>query len=145
MNNLVQDEYSQFGSFQATWETLAQLDPRYLGDLAAWAQSTGDLYTFLSQSPLTNTPPAGSSLPTIDPAGTYSGPGASAPTPESARHIQRSGRERADALPGSDGGDPEPAARHIGHGCGADHGPPTRLFTLFTVHARWIKYNVIQT
>jgi hypothetical protein len=79
MNNLVQNEYSQFGSFQATWETLAELDPRYLNDLAAWAQSTGDLYTFLSQSTNT-TPPAGSSLPTTDPAGTYSGPGASAPT-----------------------------------------------------------------
>jgi hypothetical protein len=80
MNNLVQNEYSQFGSFQATWETLAELDPHYLGDLADWAQSTGYLYTFLSQSPLTDTPPAGSSLPTTDPAGTYSGPGASAPT-----------------------------------------------------------------
>jgi hypothetical protein len=82
MNNLVQSWYSQFGSFQATWETLAQLDPNYLGDLAAWAQSTGDLYgiTFLNQ-PWTNiTPPAGSSSPTTDPAGTYSGPGASAPT-----------------------------------------------------------------
>ena len=85
MNNLVQNEMSQFGSFQATWETLAELDPEYLGDLAAWAQSTGDPYTFLSQSPLTNTPPAGSSLPTTDPAGTYSGPGASAPTLCSAR------------------------------------------------------------
>ena len=72
MNNLVQTEYSQFGSFQATWQTLAELDPEYLGDLAAWAQSTGDLYTFLSQWTNT-TPAAGSSLPTTDPAGTYSG------------------------------------------------------------------------
>ena len=79
MNNLVQNEYSQFGSYQATWETLAELDPEYLGDLAAWAQSTGDLYTLLNQWTNT-TPPAGSSLPTTDPAGTYSGPGASAPT-----------------------------------------------------------------
>ena len=79
MNNLVQNEYNQFGSFQATWETLAQLDPEYLGDLAAWAQSNGDLYTFLSQS-TTTTPPAGSSAAVIDPPGTYSGPGASAPT-----------------------------------------------------------------
>ena len=79
MNNLVQNEYSQFGSYQATWETLAQLDPQYLGDLAAWAPSTGDLYTFLNQWTNT-TSPAGSSLPTTDPAGTYSGPGASAPT-----------------------------------------------------------------
>jgi hypothetical protein len=79
MSNVVQNEYSQFGSFQATWETLAQLDPSYLGNLAIWAQSTGDLYTFLNQ--WTNTTlPAGSSLPMTDPAGTYSGPGASAPT-----------------------------------------------------------------
>ena len=55
MNNLVQNEYSQFGSFQATWQTLAELDPKYLDDLAAWAQSTGDLYTFLNQ--WTSTPP----------------------------------------------------------------------------------------
>ena len=79
MNNVVQSEYSQFGSFQATWETLAELDPAYLGDLAAWAPLTGDLYTFLNQWTNT-TPPAGSSLPTTDPAGSYSGPGASAPT-----------------------------------------------------------------
>ena len=79
MNNLVQNENGQFGSFQATWPQLAQEDPEYLGDLAAWAQSTGGLYQFLSQS-TDATPPAGSSMPTTDPAGTYSGPGASAPT-----------------------------------------------------------------
>ena len=54
MNNLVQNEYSQFGSFQATWQTLAELDPKYLDDLAAWSVD-GDLYTFLNQSTL-NTP-----------------------------------------------------------------------------------------
>jgi hypothetical protein len=79
MNNVVQTEYSQFGSFQATWQALAQLDPTYQGDLATWAQSTGYLHTFLNQWTNT-TPPAGSSLPTTDPAGTYSGPGATAPT-----------------------------------------------------------------
>jgi hypothetical protein len=79
MNNLVQNELNQFGSYQATWETLAQLDPNYLGDLAAWAQLTESPYQFLSQSTNT-TPPAGSSMPVTDPAGTYSGPGASAPT-----------------------------------------------------------------
>ena len=75
MNNLVQNEYGQFGSYQATWQTLAELDPKYLNDLAAWAQSTGDLYTFLNQWTNT-TPQAGSSTPMTDPAGTYSGPGA---------------------------------------------------------------------
>ena len=48
MNNLVQNETSQFGSFQATWGQLAQEDPEFLGDLAAWAQSTGGLYQFMS-------------------------------------------------------------------------------------------------
>jgi Protein of unknown function (DUF3383) len=66
MNNLVQNENSQFGSFQATWTPLAQEDPAYLGDLAAWAQSTGGPYQFLSQS-IGDTPPAGSSMPTTDP------------------------------------------------------------------------------
>ena len=50
MNNLVQNENSQFGSFQASGDPLEQLDPEYLGDLAAWAQSTDGLYQFLSQS-----------------------------------------------------------------------------------------------
>ena len=40
MNNLVQNENSQFGSFQAAVTQLAQEDPEYLGDMAAWAQST---------------------------------------------------------------------------------------------------------
>jgi hypothetical protein len=79
MSYLVQHESSQFGSFQATWSELAQADPQYLDGLAAWAQSTDGLYTFLSQT--STTPPAGSSAPTTDPAGTYSGAGASAPTP----------------------------------------------------------------
>ena len=73
MNNLVQNETSQFGSFQSNVPNLDQA-------LAAWAQSTGGLYQFLSQS-IGATPPAGSSLPTTDPAGTYSYAGASAPTP----------------------------------------------------------------
>ena len=68
MNNLVQNETSQFGSFQATWGQLAQEDPEFLGDLAAWAQSTGGLYQFLSQF-TDNTPPAGSSTLASDPAG----------------------------------------------------------------------------
>ena len=46
MNNLVQNENSQFGSFQATSAQLARQDPAYQGDLAAWAQSTNGLYTF---------------------------------------------------------------------------------------------------
>jgi hypothetical protein len=68
MNNLVQNETSQFSSFQATWGQLAQEDPQFLGDLAAWAQSTGGLYQFMSQF-TGATPPAGSSKLAPNPAG----------------------------------------------------------------------------
>ncbi len=82
MNNLVQNENDQFGSFQVTQlpALVAQYDPAYQGDLANWAQSTDGQYPFLSQY-TTTTPPAGSSTANADPAGTYSGSGASAPTP----------------------------------------------------------------
>jgi Protein of unknown function (DUF3383) len=80
MNNLVQNENSQFGSVQSNDEALSA--QRLGTGLAAWAQSTDGLYTFLSGT--ASTPPAGSSAPTRDPAGTYSGPGASAPTPAAA-------------------------------------------------------------
>ena len=46
--------------------------------MAAWAQKTRP-YQFLTTNLTTSR--AGSSLPTTDPAGTWSGPGASAPTP----------------------------------------------------------------
>ena len=96
MNNLVQNEYSQFGSFQATWQTLAELDPEYLGDLAAWAQSTGDLYTFLNQ--WTEHHPAGRIEPADDRPGWHvQRPGRERADDRSARHVQRPGRERADA------------------------------------------------
>ncbi len=75
MNNLVQNESSRFSSFQSNF-------PRATQGLEAWAQSSDRPYTFSGQT--TTTTPAGSSLPTTDPAGTYSGPGASAPTPASA-------------------------------------------------------------
>ena len=82
MNNLVQNENSQFGSFQAIWPQLAQEDPEYLGDLAAWAQSTDGLYQFSSQTETTTA--AGSSRrPPIRRARTAA-PDASAPTPAAA-------------------------------------------------------------
>ena len=107
MNYVVQNEDPQFASFQS--------NNGFRPGLAAWAQSTDGLYTFLDQT--TDTAPAGSSLPTTDPAGTYSGPGASAPTPAAAgdlytghrgdlfcggdhrlsRHLQSGGGERADS------------------------------------------------
>jgi hypothetical protein len=72
VQNLVQNQKPLFGSFQSN-------KPKASQRLAAWAQSTDGLYTFLPQ--IDTTPPAGSSLPTTDPAGTWSGQGASAPTP----------------------------------------------------------------
>ena len=65
MNNLVQNENGQFGSFQSDESRLNQ-------DLAAWAQSTYG-YQFVTTNLTTSR--AGSSAPTTDPAGTYSGPG----------------------------------------------------------------------
>ena len=80
MSNLVQNENGQFGSYQTTLRPQAHEDPLYEDGLAAWA--TDGPYTFLSQT--TYTSPAGSSTPTTDPAGTYSGRGAPAPTPAAA-------------------------------------------------------------
>jgi len=81
MNNLIQTESSQFGSVENMWPGLAQEAPDTQAPLAAWAQSTDGQYNFLAaNSAVGNTPPAGSSAPTTDPAGTYSGRGASAPT-----------------------------------------------------------------
>ncbi len=80
LNNLVQTENGQFGSFQSTWQQLALESPQQTAALQAWAQSTGGQYQFLQNS-TSNTPPAGASTPTIDPPGTWSGPGASLPTP----------------------------------------------------------------
>ena len=79
MNNFVQNESDQFGSFQTDWTQLAQLAPEQQDALEAWAQSTGGQFQFL-QNYTGSTPPAGASTATVDPAGTYSGAGASAPT-----------------------------------------------------------------
>ena len=70
----------QFGSFQSTWQQLALEVPQQTAALEAWAQSTDGQYQFLQNS-TSNTPPAGISTATIDPPGTWSGAGASLPTP----------------------------------------------------------------
>ena len=74
MNNFVNSYTSQWSSFQTI-----PIHPGEQADLAAWLYSMDGPYTYLAIS--SSTPPAGSSTPTIDPVGTYSGPGASAPTP----------------------------------------------------------------
>ncbi len=77
MNNVLTEtnQFGQpvhFGSFQS-------VEPRLDAGLAAWAQSPdGYGYQFLAS--IFNTPPAGSSTPVIDPAGSYSPADASAPT-----------------------------------------------------------------
>jgi Protein of unknown function (DUF3383) len=78
MDNFVQIETGQFGSFQTTWNPITSTPPGEQSALAAWAAGTGGRYTYL-ESWSANTPPAGTSTPTTDPAGTYSGPGAGLP------------------------------------------------------------------
>ena len=76
MDQVVQEAQSQglgFSSFQSD-------RPQSAKNLAAWAQSTDGLYTFLNPTGGT-TRAAGSSKATKDPAGTYSPAGAGAPTP----------------------------------------------------------------
>ncbi len=90
MNNLIQSQGGAFSSLQSVNDLAAVTQT----DLEAWAQWTGGLYGFSSQT--TSTSAAWSSTPTTDasgtysgagparrpdPAGTYSGAGASAPTP----------------------------------------------------------------
>ena len=78
MDDLVNetDQYGNpvhFGSFQST-------EPRLNAELVAWASSIpGYGHEFLDTN--LTTPPAGSSLPAIDPAGSYSLAGASGPAP----------------------------------------------------------------
>ena len=93
MYNLIQNENSHFGSFQVMSGQLADADPAFQADLAAWAQSTNGLYTFLDST--TSTPPAGTSVPTTDPAGTFSGPEASAPTPAAGTYTTVTGTTSA--------------------------------------------------
>jgi Protein of unknown function (DUF3383) len=101
MNNLVQNVDDQFGSFQLPQVPVlvAQYDPAYLGDFVNWAQSTHGQHTDLGQyGYITTTPPAGTSMPTTDPAGTYSGPGANLPMPAApGRYIPVTGATSAAA------------------------------------------------
>ena len=49
LNNLVQTENGQFGSFQSTWQQLALESPQQTAALQAWAQSTDGQYQFLAK------------------------------------------------------------------------------------------------
>ena len=80
MTSFVQNYDDQFSTFQTTYNPAADLPPGAGAALEAWAASTDGQYQYLTNSS-NITPPAGTSTATIDPAGTYSGPGASLPTP----------------------------------------------------------------
>jgi hypothetical protein len=77
MNNFNSSYTDQYSSFQTI-----PVHPTETPELTAWSTSTDGLYTYLTTS--TSTTSAFSSAPTTDPAGTYSGSGASAPTPAAA-------------------------------------------------------------
>src|SRR5271165_6126633 len=74
MTNFVNSYTSQWSSFQTN-----PIHPGEQADLTAWTTSTYGQYQYLTND--SNSTPAVWSGPTTDPAGTYSGPGASAPTP----------------------------------------------------------------
>ena len=80
MTSFVQNYDDQFSTFQTTYNPAADLPPGAGAALEAWAASTDGQYQYLTNSS-NITPQAGASTATIDPAGTYSGPGASLPTP----------------------------------------------------------------
>jgi Protein of unknown function (DUF3383) len=94
LNNVFQNENSQWSSFQMAYPTASET----ANALSAWSAASGGQFQYLSGY-TTTTPPivpsssaaeitdpagtysgAGASAPTTDPAGTYSGAGASAPT-----------------------------------------------------------------
>ena len=82
MSNIVQNESDEFSSFQTTFSP----DSSTAASLAAWAQSTGGEFQYLENSTTATPPivPSSSAAEIVDPAGTYSSAGASAPTPAAA-------------------------------------------------------------
>ena len=82
MNNIVQNQNSQWSSFQTDYPTASDT----INALAAWSAASGGQFQYLENYTNTTTPivPSSSAAEIVDPAGTYSGPGASAPTPAAA-------------------------------------------------------------
>jgi Protein of unknown function (DUF3383) len=82
MSNIVQNETDEFSSFQMTFSPGGSA----AASLAAWAQSTGGQFQYLETSTTATPPivPSSSAAEIVDPAGTYSSAGASAPTPAAA-------------------------------------------------------------
>ena len=78
LNNIVNNENSDWSSFQMTYPTASDTD----NALSAWSAASGDQFQYLSGDPVTTPPivPSSSAAEISDPAGTYSGAGASMPT-----------------------------------------------------------------
>ena len=114
LNNLVENENSQWSSFQMTYPTASDT----ANALSAWSAASGGQFQYLSGYTVTTPPivpsssaaeisdPAGTysgpgaSMPTTDPAGTYSGPGSSAPTIDPAGAYSLAGASAPIADPG---------------------------------------------
>src|ERR1700722_17951749 len=78
MNNVIQNENSQWSSFQLIHSTLSV----GTSALSAWSAASGGRFQYLSGYTNTTPPivPSSAAAEIVDPAGTYSGPGASSPT-----------------------------------------------------------------
>ena len=131
-NNIVNNENSHWSSFQMTYPTA----PDTADELSDWSAGSGGQFQYLS-SVTTDTPPivpSSSAAEIVDPAGTYSGPGASAPTTDPAGTYSSAGASEPTPPP-----HPSPTRR-------AHTAPPepARLPrtqpALIAVHMRWIDY-----
>jgi hypothetical protein len=76
LNNIVNNENSHWSSFQMTYPTA----PDTADELSDWSAASGGRFQYLSGYTISTPPIVLSSSAAIDPAGTYSGAGASAPT-----------------------------------------------------------------
>ncbi len=89
LNNVVANENSDWSSFQMTYPTA----PDTANALSAWSAASGGQFQYLSGYAVTTPPivPSSSAAEIVDPAGTYSGAGASAPTTDPAGTYNGSG------------------------------------------------------
>ena len=107
LNNVVQNENSKWSSFQMAYPTASDT----ANALSAWSAASGGQFQYLSGYATTTPPivPSSSAAEITDPAGTYSGAGASAPTTDPAGTYSGAGQRAHARGPGhvhsSDRGD----------------------------------------
>ena len=89
MNNLVQNEYSQFGSFQATWQTLAEWTQNIWAISRLGLSRPGISYTFLKSVDFTIHPAGRIEHADDRPGWHVQRPGRERANDRSARHVQR--------------------------------------------------------